>query len=107
MKARVVIGPQVRWFIASMAPEPRRKVWRAVKGLSEGKGDIKQLEGNLAPFRRLRVNNVRIVFDQKIQDGQRIVLCFFADYRATVYFVLEQLLASELLEELRNQTRTS
>ena len=102
MKTRVVIGPQVRRFIASLAPEPRRKVWRAVKGLSDSRGDIKQLEGKLAAFWRLRVNNVRIVFDQKFRGGERTVLCFFADYRATVYSVLEQLLASELLDELRD-----
>jgi hypothetical protein len=30
------------------------------------------------------------------------LICFFADYRATVYAVLEQLIASDFLEQLRN-----
>jgi Fe2+ or Zn2+ uptake regulation protein len=30
-----------------------------------------------------------------------MITCFFADHRATVYSVLEQLLASGLIEELK------
>jgi Fe2+ or Zn2+ uptake regulation protein len=32
--------------------------------------------------------------------GERQLVCFFADHRATVYSVFEQLLASGLVEEL-------
>ena len=102
MKTRVVIGSPVKKFIASLAPEPRQKVRCAVKALADGKGDIQQLEGSLAPFWRLRVNNVRVIFGQKFQGGERMVFCFFAGYRPTVYYILEQLLSSELLELLRN-----
>ena len=102
MKARIVIGSGVRTFINSLAPEPRRKLRRAIKELTDGKGDIKQLDGKLAPYWRLRAGNIRVIFDQKYQGGQRTILCFFADYRATVYTVLEQLLASDFLDQLRN-----
>jgi Fe2+ or Zn2+ uptake regulation protein len=34
--------------------------------------------------------------------GQRQLVCFFADHRATVYAVLEQLLASGVVAELRS-----
>jgi hypothetical protein len=48
------------------------------------------------------VGNMRIVFDQKTQAGERVLFCFFANHRATVYAVLEQLLVSGLLEQLRD-----
>lgn len=102
MKARVVLGSEVRSFLGSLAPEPRLKLHRAIKGLADGRGEVKQLEGKLAPYWRLRVNNMRVIFEEKFQGGQRTIVCFFAGYRATVYSVLEQLLASEFLEQLRN-----
>jgi mRNA interferase RelE/StbE len=102
MKTRVLIGHGVKAFMQGLAPQPRRKLRRAIKELADGKGDIKQLEGNLAPYWRLRANNMRVIFDEKSERGQRIILCFFADYRATVYSILEQLLASEFLDQLRN-----
>lgn len=92
----------------SLSPEPRRKLWRGIKGLSRGKGDIKQLEGRLAPYWRLRVERMRVIFDQRSEKGERRLVCFFAEHRATVYSVLEQLLASGLIEELkiaRSQSR--
>ncbi len=59
MKTRVVVGERVKNFLESLPPEPRRKLWRAIKGLPEGKGDIKQLEGRLAPYWRLRAISER------------------------------------------------
>jgi hypothetical protein len=101
MKTRLVVGERVKSFLESLAPVSRRKLWRAIKGVAQGKGDLKQLEGRLAPYWRLRVDRVRVVFDQRASGGERRLVCFFADYRATVYAVLEQLLASGLIAELR------
>lgn len=101
MKTRVVIRPPVRDFIAALAPVPRRKLWAAIKSLPDGKGDVIQLEGGLAPFFRLRVDKVRVVFAEKSAGGERVLVCFFADYRATVYKTLSQIVASNLLGELR------
>ena len=103
MTTRVIVTQRVRDFVKSLAPEPRRKLWRGIKGLAQGKGDIKQLEGNFAPNWRLRVDKIRVIFyETTAPDGERQLVCFFADYRATVYSVLEQLLASEFLDQLRN-----
>jgi mRNA-degrading endonuclease RelE of RelBE toxin-antitoxin system len=102
MTTRVVTTRRVGTFLKSLAPEPRRKLWRAIKELADGKGDIKQLEGKLAPYWRLRVDRIRVVFFETASDGERQLVCFFADYRATVYAVLEQLLASGLLEQLQD-----
>jgi len=54
----------------------------------------------LAPFFRLRVGKIRVVFEAKSMAGGRVLVCFFADYRATVYRTLSQLIANNLLGEL-------
>jgi len=101
MKVRVLIGPQVKNFLGSLAPQPRRNLWKGIKELARDKGDLKQLEGRLAGYWRLRVGRMRVVYEQRSIRGERQLVCFFAQHRATVYQVLEQLLASGLLEELK------
>ena len=101
MKTRVIVGGQVKGFLESLAPKPRRKLWRGIKELAQGKGDIRQLEGRLVPYWRLRVDRMRVVYDQQARKGERCLLCFFAEHRATVSSVLEQLLASGLIAELK------
>jgi mRNA-degrading endonuclease RelE of RelBE toxin-antitoxin system len=98
----VVIKQRVRGFLQTLAPEPRRKLWRGLKELAEDKGDLKQLEGNLHPFWRLRVGRMRVIYEPRSVAGERQLVCFFADHRSTVYAVLEQLLASGLVEELKD-----
>lgn len=105
MTTRVVVGERVKRFLESLAPEPRRKLWRGIKDLARGKGDIKQLEGRLAPYWRLRVDRMRVIYDQRAVKGERQLLCFFADHRATIYSVLEQLLTSGLVAELSHEVK--
>ena len=100
MNSRVVLRRQVHDFIAALAPVPRRKLWAGIKGLPQGKGDVIQLEGTLAPFFRLRVGKIRVVFEEKFVASERVLCCFFADYRATVYKTLSQFIANNLLGEL-------
>ena len=101
MKARVVVGQRVKDFLETLAPVPRRKLWRGIKDLAQDEGDLTQLEGKLAPYWRLRVGRLRVIYEPRSVAGQRQLVCFFADHRATIYAVLEQLLASDLVEELR------
>jgi hypothetical protein len=44
---------------------------------------------------------MRVVFAIKAAVGERQVLCFYAGYRATVYELVAQLLASGMIEEVR------
>ena len=101
MKTKVRVGRQVEGFLKALAPEPRRKLRLAMKNLADDKGDLKLLEGKLSGFWRLRVGNIRVVFEVKAIGGTRVIFCFYADYRSIVYMVLEQLLASGLIEELK------
>ncbi|HEX3890906.1 MAG TPA: type II toxin-antitoxin system RelE/ParE family toxin [Verrucomicrobiae bacterium] len=101
MTTRVIVTSRVRDFLRSLAPEPRRKLWRAIKELAGDKGDVKLLEGKLSGFWRLRIGNIRVIFEVKAVGGTREVFCFYANYRSVVYVILEQLLASGLIEELK------
>jgi mRNA-degrading endonuclease RelE of RelBE toxin-antitoxin system len=101
MKTKVRAGRQVEDFLKTLAPKPRRALRLAMKGLAEDKGDVKLLEGKLSGFWRLRAGRIRVIFEVKAIDGTRVVFCFYADYRSIVYAVLEQLLASGLIEELK------
>ncbi len=102
MNARVVVRQRVKDFLQTLAPEPRRKLWRGLKDLARDKGDLKQLEGNLHRFWRLRVERMRVIYEPRSVAGERQLICFFADHRSTVYAVLEQLLVSGMVEELRD-----
>jgi mRNA-degrading endonuclease RelE of RelBE toxin-antitoxin system len=55
MTTRVRVSEQVESFVKALAPEPRRALRQAIKGLSQGKGDIKRLEGKLSGYHRLRL----------------------------------------------------
>jgi mRNA-degrading endonuclease RelE of RelBE toxin-antitoxin system len=100
MNIRIDVRQQVHDFIAALAPEPRRKIWSGIKGLANSKGDVLQLEGRLSPYFRLRVGKMRVVFEEKSEAGVRVLVCFFAGYRATVYKTLSSIIANNLLGEL-------
>ncbi|MGO8927532.1 MAG: type II toxin-antitoxin system RelE family toxin [Limisphaerales bacterium] len=102
MNTRVIVGQRVKDFLQILAPEPRRRLWRGLKALAQDKGDLKQLEGNLHPFWRLRVDRMRVIYEPRSVAGERQLVCFFADHRSTVYAVLEQLLVSGVVDELRD-----
>ena len=100
VKARVRLGSQVTAFIGKLAPEPKRALRAALKTIAEGKGDIKLLEGKLPGFHRLRSGRIRVIYQERTVGGERQICCFYADYRASVYDVFEQLLAADLIERL-------
>ncbi len=101
MKTKVHVGRQVENFGKALAPEPRRALWQAMKNLADNRGDVKLLEGKLSGLLRLRVGKLRVIFEVRAIRGERVYFCFYANYRSVVYVILEQLLASGLIEELK------
>ena len=99
VKARVRLGSQVTDFIGKLAPEPKRAVHDALKGIAKGKSDIKLLEGKLCGFYRLRSGRIRVIYQERAVSGERQICCFYADYRTSVYDVFEQLLTADLIEQ--------
>lgn len=99
VKARIRLGSQVADFIGKLAPEPKRALREALKGIAEGKSDIKLLEGKLGDFHRLRCGRIRVIYQECTVRGERQIRCFYAGYRTSVYDVFEQLLTADLLEQ--------
>lgn len=101
MKTRVIIRQQVHDYLSTLAPVPRRKLWAGIKALADSKGDVLQLEGSLHPYWRLRVGRTRVVFQETSHAGERVLVCFFAASRPTVYKIMEQMISSGLLDEFK------
>ena len=76
MKARVELDPEVVAFVRSLAPEPRRRLREGLRGLANEKGDLKQLEADLAGYARLRVGSYRVIVRFFAERGERVERSF-------------------------------
>lgn len=92
MKTRIELDPQVAEFVRSLAPEPRRRLRAALRGLEEEAGDLKQLEADLSGYARLRVGSYRVILRFYIDASQRMARCIFAERRAVVYELFSEIL---------------
>jgi mRNA-degrading endonuclease RelE of RelBE toxin-antitoxin system len=93
---RVIVHPQAEVFVRGLAPEPRRRLVRAMKALPAG--DTKALEGRLSGYGRLRVGGYRILYADSVKDRVRTFDCLFAERRSLVYDLFEQILVEETLK---------
>ena len=98
MKTRVELSGQVLDFVRTLAPAPRQALRLGLRELVKEAGDIKQLEGELAGWCRLRVQSCRIIFRYESEEGQRVARCVFAERRPVVYELFAQEVR-RLLEE--------
>lgn len=98
MEIKVEVSPQVIAYIARRAPEPRRALREAIRGLAREHGDIRALEGPLKDYHRLRVGSYRLIFAYKSTGKRRVIQCIFAERRSAVYEVFHELLRKHLLE---------
>ena len=94
---RVEISEQVAEFVRTLAPDPRKALRAALRGLEREQGDIKALEGPLKNYNRLRVAGYRIVF--AYARGGKTIRCIYAKRRAVIYEAFERLLKAALLGE--------
>ena len=96
---KVELSTQVLNFVRRQAPEPRRNLRQALRGLAAERGDIKTLEGPLNGYQRLRVGPFRIVFAYAVAPGRpTCIRCVFAERRDLVYTVFRKMLEQRLLE---------
>ncbi len=84
---RVRLAPQVVRFVRTQAPEPRRRLRRALRDLASGKGDVKPLEGSLQEYCRLRVGPYRVIL---CYASPKTIECVFAERRGIVYEVFSE-----------------
>ena len=96
---RVEVSEQVLAFVRRQAPEPRRRLRLALRGLEAERGDIKVLEGPLRGYCRLRVEPYRILFTVADAPGGDSVRCLFAERRDVVYSVFSDALRARLLKD--------
>jgi mRNA-degrading endonuclease RelE of RelBE toxin-antitoxin system len=101
MVMRVELSEQVVRFVAKRAPEPRRMLRAALRGLAGEHGDIRALEGPLEDYHRLRVGGYRIILAYEVSGKRRIIRCIFAERRSAVYETFQQLLRKHLLEAVK------
>lgn len=90
---KILVHPQVERFVKRLAPEPRHRVRLAIKSLPAG--EIKNLEGPLSGYSRLKIGGFRIIYFDGTVKGVRTIHCLYAERRAVVYELFEQILASQ------------
>jgi mRNA interferase RelE/StbE len=93
---KVRVSEQVEHFVKSLAPEPKQALRSGIKGLGDGKGDLKHLEADLEGWQRLRVKTYRVVFKEIWEGGDRIVDCVYVNRRSVVYDLFKELLKNQL-----------
>jgi mRNA-degrading endonuclease RelE of RelBE toxin-antitoxin system len=98
MKTKIRVEEQVDAFVKSLAPDSRKRLRSAIKGLADGRGDIKWLEGSLAGYGRLRVAGFRVIFKERAERGTRLIDCIYAERRALVYEIFVNILTEEAME---------
>ncbi len=98
MTTRVRLARQVVDILETLAPEPRRALRLGIKSLP--KRNVRMLEGKLSRFARLRVKGFRVIYSERLEHGERVFYCLFAERRSVVYDLFEQLAADDFLEEL-------
>lgn len=95
MKIRVELDAQVVRFVRALAPEPRKLLRQALRRLGDEKGDIKQLEGELGGYCRLRVRGYRVIVRFLTDEDGRVARCVYAERRSIVYEIFSELLRGE------------
>lgn len=98
MSFRIELREQVRRYYETLGLTYRRDVKRALKALSEGRGDIRALEAPLEGYYRLRIGSHRLLF--RHAEGNRII-CVYMNTRKLVYEIFEDEVARRILGETR------
>jgi mRNA-degrading endonuclease RelE of RelBE toxin-antitoxin system len=79
---KISASDQVQRWLVALPPETKKRVRTALRGLQNGRGDIKALHSELEGFCRLRIDGLRIVYSQH---RGRIIRLEYADSRDVVY----------------------
>jgi len=95
MNIRVELDPQVAAFVRALAPEPRKRLREGLRGLEQEKGDLKQIEADLAGYARLRMDSHRVLVRFYARGGQRVARCVFAEKRPVIYELFAEILRGQ------------
>src|SRR2546425_7881172 len=95
---RISACKEVQLWLSGLAPQTKRRVRAALKGLaaSDRDMDVKALRGELEGFYRLRVGNYRVVYHL---ETNRVICLDYADLREEVYEAFKRLRALRQAED--------
>jgi len=94
---KVKISQDVRGFLRSLAPEPRRQILCDLDLIESGKKQPEPLDEPLENFYKVRSGRYRILC--AIQSNT--ILALFADRRSTVYEVASAAFLEKILHQMR------
>jgi mRNA-degrading endonuclease RelE of RelBE toxin-antitoxin system len=98
MKYKVHVREQVKGFIDTQAPESRKKIRLALRGLEAERGDCMPLREKLAGHHRIRIGGYRVLY--RYLPG-KVIECVFAEERSLIYHLFER----DFLKHLRQETK--
>ena len=99
----VEVSAQVLEFVQALAPEPRRRLRIAIRGLAANRGNLRDLDGPLHGYSRLRAGPYRMLLARGASaDGCPTIFCIFAERRDVVYAVFSDMLRRQLLGDEEN-----
>jgi mRNA-degrading endonuclease RelE of RelBE toxin-antitoxin system len=96
MNVEVQWSAQVREFVASLAPEPKRKLRAGIRGLAHDRGELKPLVDELLGYQRLRVGEFRVIYREAFERGVPVRKCLFAERRNVVYELFRKMVLDDL-----------
>jgi mRNA-degrading endonuclease RelE of RelBE toxin-antitoxin system len=96
MKAEVQWTQQVQHFVAALAPEPKKRLRSAIRGLAQDRGDIKPLVDELTGYQRLRAGDFRVVYREAFEKGIPVRKCLFAERRNVVYEIFRKMVLDDI-----------
>lgn len=96
MKTDVQWSHQVQNFVSSLAPEPKKKLRTAIRGLSRNQGDIKPLVDDLKGYQRLRAGEFRVIYRETFEKGVSVRKCLFAERRDIVYEIFRTMVLDDI-----------
>lgn len=86
---KISASEQVVSWLCGLPPQTKHRVRLALRGLANGQGDIKGLQGPLEGFNRLRVGGLRVIYRQI---SGREILLEYANTRDVIYELYERIL---------------
>ncbi len=96
MSNEVQWSEQVQTFVASLAPDSKKKLRAGIRGLAKDQGDIKPLVDNLLGYHRLRVGEFRVIFREAFEHGVSVRKCLFAERRNVIYEIFRKLVLDDI-----------
>ncbi|MCC5846889.1 MAG: hypothetical protein JJU29_02260 [Verrucomicrobia bacterium] len=89
---RIEVSDQVIAYVKGLPPAPRGSLRLAIRKLERLHGDIRNLEGVLTDYQRLRVGAHRVIFQVRTSSSGPVIRCIFAQHRSIVYTMVEDIL---------------